>query len=102
MLSYLSFTNQEQVWHDLYHGVKLDGISCDSQTKTATINLFVESGGYGAISVTLAEAVDENIEEFLSTMQDLTSLQLHDYSNVWTFLPQEVQDLKPVSYKGFI
>ena len=51
--------------------------SCDSKTKTATLNLFVESGGYGAISVTLTEVVDENIDEFLSTMQDLTSLPLH-------------------------
>ena len=90
------------MWHDLYHGIRLDGISCDSQTKTATLNLFVESAGYGAISVTLAEAVDENIEEFLSIMQDLTSIPLHDYRNTWTFLPQEVQDLKSFTNRSII
>ena len=82
--------------------MKLDRISCDSQTKVATVNLFVEAGGYGALSVTLAEAVDENIDEFLSTMKELTSTPLHEYSNVWKFLPQEVQDLNSFAQKSII
>ena len=56
--------------------MKLDGISCDSQTKTATLNLFVEAGGYGALSVTLAEAVDENIDGFLMPMANFLAFPM--------------------------
>ena len=86
----------------MYHGEQLDGISCDSRTKTATLNLFVEAGGYGALSVTLEEAIDENIDEFLATMNELSSMPLHNYSNVWKFLPQEVQDFDLVTNEGTI
>ena len=102
MLSYLSFTNQDQIWHDLYHGKKLDRVSCDSKTQTVALNLFVEAGGYGALSATLAEAIDENIDEFLAKMNELSSVPLHEYSNVWTFLPQEVQDLELDTNEGTI
>jgi hypothetical protein len=54
--------NPIQIWHDLYHGLELDGILCDADTQTATVNIFVEAGGYGAISLTMTEALDENIE----------------------------------------
>ena len=54
--------NPIQIWHDLYHGLELDGILCDADTQTATVNIFVEAGGYGAISLTMAEALDENIK----------------------------------------
>ena len=87
----------KQIWHDLYHGVELDDVVCDSNTQIATVNLFIESGGYGAISVTLEEALDESINEFLETMSQLTSTPLSEYSNVWKFLPQEVQELKATS-----
>lgn len=56
--------NPIQIWHDLYHGLELDGILCDADTQTATVNIFVEAGGYGAISLTMAEALDENIEGY--------------------------------------
>ena len=35
-------------------------------------------------------------------MSDLTSIPLSEYSNVWKFLPQEVQDLEVAATKGTI
>ena len=35
-------------------------------------------------------------------MSELTSIPLSEYSNVWKFLPQEVQDLEVDATKGTI
>ena len=35
-------------------------------------------------------------------MSELTSIPLSEYSNVWKFLPQEVQELKVDGKKGTI
>jgi hypothetical protein len=35
-------------------------------------------------------------------MSELTSIPLSEYSNVWKFLPQEVQDLEVAATKGTI
>ena len=43
-----------------------------------------------------------NFEEFLAKMSELTSIPLSEYSNVWKFLPQEVQDLEVDGKKGTI
>ena len=43
-----------------------------------------------------------NFEEFLAKMSELTSIPLSEYSNVWKFLPQEVQDLEVAATKGTI
>ena len=99
-LNCLSGNQKDQIWHDLYHGIERNDIFCDTDTQTAIFGLYVEAGGYGAISATLSDALDENIEDFLLTMNELSSVPLKDYSNVWTFLPQEVQYLNDSFYKG--
>ena len=76
-------------WFDLYHGVKLENVRYD-QFAHALISLHVEVGGFGAIMASV-----ENVDEtFLSTMAELTSTPLRDFSSDWVYLPQEIKNLE--------
>lgn len=77
----------EEVWIDLYHGQFL------TPNKNGTIQVEIEAGGYGAIVLVDWIGIFNNLQDFLDEMATLTSKRLDEFSQEWTFLPQEMKDL---------
>jgi hypothetical protein len=80
-------------WVDLYHGQLLENVTYDDTTKTATLFLSIEAGGYGGILMTFLD-IDDELALFLETMSELSGVPLRELSSQWKFLPQEIKDLK--------
>merc|ERR1711936_871225 len=80
---------------DAYHGTVFDNYVCAEGQMT--VNVTIETSGYGAI--VMVETLDEELMDFLATMNEMTSIPLGVFDDTWSPLTQIMEETEKFVYR---
>ena len=62
----------------------------------ATLSFDIEKGGFGCV-LQLQKSPDQEVQDFMSEMQDMTKTTLASYNSTWDFLQQTMVDIPKIA-----
>jgi len=80
------------LYYDCYHGMQL---TPRIEKDQATLSFDIEKGGFGCV-LQLQKSPDQEVQDFMSEMQDMTKTTLASYNSTWDFLQQTMVDIPKV------
>ncbi|MHB8655728.1 MAG: formylglycine-generating enzyme family protein [Terriglobia bacterium] len=80
-------------YFDLWHGTELQPEVNQGPVGMATLRFDMEAHGFGAILATRFQNIPTQLDQLLGQMHALSRKKLAEYSDKWTFLPQQVVEI---------